>query len=95
MKPLKLATYLLILNSFLLLLYSYSIYYAFAIFSFVLAIGVMKRIRLAIKLALIYAGIELFFSLLFLMAGNIASAVDATISLLILHDIISYVQEKG
>ena len=43
-------------------------------------------------MALIYAGIEFFFALLFLIAGNIYSAVDAAISFFILHDILGYIQ---
>ncbi|AFK23287.1 hypothetical protein [Pyrococcus sp. ST04] len=96
MKPLKLAGYLLALNAILLLIYSKrsNLYLGFSVFSLLLAIGVMREVKIAIKVALIYAGIEFLFALLFLIVGNLLSAVDAGISLLIIHDIIGYIQEK-
>jgi membrane-bound ClpP family serine protease len=97
MKRLGLATLLLSINGFLLLYYAYTwgslIYLAFALFSLVLAYGVGQENSTAIKIALIYAGIEFFFALLFLIAGNVYSAVDAVISFFILHDILGYIQE--
>ncbi|NJE85771.1 hypothetical protein E3E23_08045 [Thermococcus sp. CX2] len=97
MKRLTLATYLLFLNGFLLLYYAYSfgsvVYLAFGLLSMGLAYGLVRKNRTAIKIALIYAAIEFFFALLFLIAGNLLSAVDATISFLILHDILGYIQE--
>ena len=96
MKPLRLATYLLSLNGILLLYYAYAwssiVYLAFALFSLLLAYGVGAENRTAVKVALIYALVEFFFALLFLIAGNIYSAVDAAISFFILHDILGYIQ---
>ncbi|ANF21870.1 hypothetical protein [Thermococcus piezophilus] len=97
MKRLTLATYLLFLNGFLLLYYAYSfgsiVYLAFGLLSMGLAYGLVKENRTTIKIALIYSAIEFFFALLFLIAGNLLSAVDATISFLTLHDILGYIQE--
>ena len=96
LRPLQLATYLLALNGILLLYYAYAwsslVYLIFAIFSLLLAYGVGQENKGAIKVALIYAGLEFFFGLLFLIAGNIYSAVDAAISFFILHDILGYIQ---
>ena len=97
MKRLALATLLLSINGVLLLYYAYAwgslVYLAFALLSLLLAYGVGRENRRAIKVALIYAGIEFFFALLFLIAGNVYSAVDAAITFLILHDIIGYIQD--
>ncbi|MFA4640993.1 hypothetical protein P8X27_00540 [Pyrococcus kukulkanii] len=96
MKHLQLASYLLALNAILILvLYQGSILYQiFGIFSLLLAVGVRNEIKVAIKIALIYAGFEFIFALLFLIVGNLLSAIDAGISLLIVHDIVGYIQEK-
>ncbi|WP_372913909.1 hypothetical protein [Pyrococcus kukulkanii] len=59
-----------------------------------MAVGVRNEIKIAIKVALIYAVFEFLFALLFLIAGNLLSAIDAGISLLIVHDIFGYIQEK-
>ena len=97
MKRLQLATYLLAIDGFLLLYYAYSwaslVYLSFALFTLVLAYGVGRENRTAIKVALIYAGAEFFFGLLFLIAGSLYSAVDAAISFFIMHDILGYIQE--
>lgn len=97
MKRLALATLLLFVNGILLLYYAYAggsgVYLAFGLLSVGLSYGVSKEHRKAIQLALIYAGANLFLSLLFLIAGNLYSAVDAGISFFIVHDIIGYVQE--
>ncbi|ACJ16491.1 hypothetical protein TON_1003 [Thermococcus onnurineus NA1] len=97
MKRLTLATYLLFLNGFLLLYYAYSfgsvVYLVFGLLSMALAYGLTQESRTAIKIALIYAAIEFFFALLFLIAGNIWSVVDAAVSFFILHDILGYIQE--
>jgi len=97
MKRLQLATYLLAIDGFLLLYYAYSwaslVYLSFALFSLILAYGVGRENRTAIKVALVYAGAEFFFGLLFLIAGNIYSAVDAAISFFILHDILGYIHD--
>jgi len=95
LKPLRLATYLLTINGVLLLGYAYywssPVYLAFALFSLLLAYGTGVENRTAVKVALIYALVEFFFALLFLIAGNVYSAVDAAISFFILHDILGYI----
>ncbi|AFL95862.1 hypothetical protein CL1_1665 [Thermococcus cleftensis] len=97
MKRLTLATLLLSINGVLLLYYAYAwgsfVYLSFALLSLSLAYGVGRENRTAIKVALIYAGISFFFALLFLIAGNLLSAVDTAINFFILHDILGYVQE--
>nr|WP_297464656.1 hypothetical protein [Thermococcus sp.] len=97
MKRLQLATYLLAIYGFLLLYYAYSwgslVYLAFALLNLSLAYGVGRENRTAIKVALIYSALEFFFGLLFLIAGNLYSAVDAAISFFIMHDILGYIQE--
>ncbi len=97
MKKLGLATLLLSINGLLLLYYAYAwgslVYLAFALFSLLLAYGVGNENKGSIKVALIYAGVEFFFALLFLIAGNVYSVVDAAISFFILHDILGYIQE--
>ncbi|WP_048146538.1 hypothetical protein [Pyrococcus abyssi] len=96
MAMLRTATYLLFLNGFLLLAYGKNapVYLAFSVLSFILAFGVMKEVKFAIKVALVYSGVNFFFALLFLMAGNLSSSIDAAISLLIVHDILGYIQKK-
>ncbi len=97
LKPPKLATYLLAIDGVLLLYYTYAwsstVYLSFAILTLLLAYGVGRENRTAIKVTLIYAGAEFFFGLLFLIAGNVYSAVDAAISFFILHDILGYIQD--
>ncbi|HDZ35715.1 MAG TPA: hypothetical protein ENH81_02220 [Thermococcus sp.] len=97
MKRLALATLLLSINGVMLLYYAYSwssgIYLAFALMSLLLAYGVGRENRTAIKVALIYVAVEFFFALLFLIAGNVWSAVDAAVSFFVLHDILGYIQE--
>ncbi|WP_297437134.1 hypothetical protein [Thermococcus sp.] len=96
MKRLSLATLLLFINGVMLLYYAYAwnsiIYLLFAFLSLILAYGVRRENRTAIKVALIYVGINFFLALLFLIAGNLFSAVDATISFFVIHDILGYIQ---
>ncbi|MCD6372143.1 MAG: hypothetical protein J7L37_01125 [Thermococcus sp.] len=97
MKRLALATLLLSLNGIMLLYYAYAlsspVYLTFALLSLLLAYGVGRESRTAIKVALIYAAVEFFFALLFLMTGNVFSAVDAAVSFFIMHDIMGYIKE--
>jgi hypothetical protein len=104
MKPLQLSTYLLALYGFILLgeaYYSSSIIHlAFALFTLLLAYFVGRENRTAVKVALIYAGITLFVSILALMYGRLGMVVDGTISFLVIHDILKYIEmiyqrEKG
>jgi predicted membrane protein len=97
MKRLSLATLLLFINGVMLLYYAYAwnsiVYLLFAFLSLILAYGVRRENRTAIKVALIYVGINFFLALLFLIAGNLFSAVDAAISFFVIHDILGYIQE--
>ncbi|AEC51309.1 hypothetical protein PNA2_0392 [Pyrococcus sp. NA2] len=69
-------------------------YLLFSILCFLLAFGVRNEVKIAIKIALIYSGLEFLLALLLLIAGNILSGVDAAISLLIAYDILGYIQKK-
>ncbi|NJE05445.1 hypothetical protein E3E36_04665 [Thermococcus sp. M36] len=99
MKPLRLATFLLSINGLMLLYYAYSwssaVYLTFALLSLVLAYGVRRENRTAIKAALIYSGASFFLALLFLIAGNLYSAVDTAVNFFILHDILDYIKEAA
>ncbi|WP_297508698.1 hypothetical protein [Thermococcus sp.] len=96
MRPLQLSTYLLVLYGFLLLGEAYysssTVYLAFALFTLLLAYFVGRKNRTAVKVALIYAGITLFVSILSLMYGKLGMALDAVISFFIVHDILSYIE---
>ncbi|ASA77824.1 MULTISPECIES: hypothetical protein [Thermococcus] len=96
MKRLRVASSLLFLSGFLLLYYAYylasPIYLTFAIFNMGLGYGVGIENKTAIKVALVYAGVTFFFSLLFLIAGNPMALVEVAISFFIIHDILSYIK---
>ncbi|NJE61421.1 hypothetical protein [Thermococcus sp. 21S7] len=96
MKRLRVASSLLFLSGFLLLYYAYylasPVYLTFAIFNMGLGYGVGIENKTAIKVALIYAGVTFFFSLLFLIAGNPLALVEVAMSFFIIHDILSYIK---
>ncbi|WP_099211851.1 hypothetical protein [Thermococcus henrietii] len=96
LKPPRLATYLLTINGILLLGYAYYwssvTYLFFGLLNLVLAYGVGRENRRAIKVALVYIAIEFFLALFYLISGDIYSAVDAAISFFIMHDILSYIE---
>ena len=96
MRRLRVASSLLFLSGFLLLYYAYylssPVYLIFALFNMGLAYGVALEKKTAIKVALVYAGVTFFFSLLFLIAGNPMALIEVAISFFIIHDILSYVK---
>lgn len=97
MKRLRISPpFLLSLSGFMFLYYAYylssPVYLTFAIFNMGLAYGVGMENKTAIKVALIYAAITFFFTLLFLMAGNLFALVEVVVSFLILHDIMGYIR---
>ncbi|WP_461863257.1 hypothetical protein [Thermococcus sp.] len=97
MKELRISTYLLFLQGFFLLYFAYqtgyyTVYVLFALLNFFLASGLTRENRSAVKATLIYKGIDLFLSVLYLMAGDILSGISAAVDLVIVHDIIGYIQ---
>ncbi|WP_456422793.1 hypothetical protein [Thermococcus sp.] len=96
LKPPRLATYMLTINGVLLLGYAYYwgslVYLFFGLLNLILAYGVGRENRTAIKVALVYIAINFFIALFYLISGNLYSAVDVAISFLIMHDILSYIQ---
>ncbi|WP_456396767.1 hypothetical protein [Thermococcus sp.] len=97
MKKLRLSIYLLFLQGFFLLYFAYqsgyyAVYVLFALLNFLLASGLSRENRTAVKASLIYKGIDLFLSVLYLMAGDVLSGISAAVDLLIVHDIIGYIQ---
>lgn len=97
MKKLRLSIYLLFLQGFFLLYFAYqsgyyTVYVLFALLNFILASGLSRENRTAVKASLIYKGIDLFLSVLYLMAGDVLSGISAAVDLLIVHDIIGYIQ---
>ncbi len=96
LKPPRLATYMLTVNGILILGYAYYwgslVYLFFGLLNLVLAYGVGRENRRAIKVALVYIAINFFIALFYLISGNIYSAVDAAISFFIMHDLLSYIE---
>ncbi|AIF69579.1 hypothetical protein PAP_05895 [Palaeococcus pacificus DY20341] len=91
----KLSIYLLFLQAFFLLYYfikasgvSAYTYLAFGVLNFVLAWGLIRGERRAVKATLIYKGIDLFFSILMLMAGSLGAGISALIDFVIIHDLV-------
>jgi len=96
LKPPRLATYMLTINGVLLLGYAYYwgslVYLFFGLLNLILAYGVGRENRTAIKVALVYISINFFIALFYLISGNLYSAVDVAISFFTMHDILSYIQ---
>ncbi|NJE25429.1 hypothetical protein E3E22_02080 [Thermococcus sp. MV5] len=97
----KLAVYLLFLQSLFLLYYSAeasgieeSMLLSFGLLNFLLAWGIIKGKTQAVKVTIVYKGIDLFFALLMLMAGSLSQALNAGIDLAILHDLIGLFGRK-
>ncbi len=98
MQKLRLSMYLLFLQGIFLLYFAYksgyyTVYVIFAILNFTLVFGLGRKNKTAVKTALVYKGIDLFLSMLYLIAGDIFSGISAAIDLVIVHDIIGYIQE--
>lgn len=86
----KLAAYLLFLQALFLLYYSKesNIYLAFGVLNFLLAWGLIRGNKGVMKITLIYKGLDLFFSVLMLMAGSLSSGISALIDFIIIHDLV-------
>lgn len=92
----KLAAYLLFLQAFFLLYYSResNIYLAFGVLNFLLAWGLIRGNKRVVKITLIYKGLDLFFSVLMLMAGSLSSGISALIDFVIIHDLVGLFGQK-
>jgi len=94
LKPPRPAT-LLTINGVLLgyaYYWSSPVYLFFGLLNLILAYGVGRENRTAIKIALVYIATNFFMALFYLISGKVYSAVDVAISFLIMHDILSYIQ---
>ncbi|HDD31044.1 MAG TPA: hypothetical protein ENF72_00245 [Thermococcus litoralis] len=97
----KIAVYLLFLQSLFLLYYSAGAFggerymlLIFGLLNFLLAWGIVRGERRAIKITIAYKGADFFFALLMLMAGNLFQSLNAAIDLAILHDLIGLFGKK-
>ncbi|MCD6189061.1 hypothetical protein NF865_01005 [Thermococcus aggregans] len=97
----KIAVYLLFLQSLFLLYYSAGAFGSerymlliFGLLNFLLAWGIVRGERRAIKITIAYKGVDFFFALLMLMAGNLFQSLNAAIDLAILHDLIGLFGKK-
>ncbi len=88
----KLTVYLLFLQAFFLLYYYVSenslIYLTFGLLNFVLAWAIFKGESRAVKITLVYKGLDLFFSILMLMSGVLSAGISGLIDFLIIHDLV-------
>lgn len=69
-----------------------AIYGSFVLIDLALAYGLYVENRTAVKLALIYLGIDLFLAIAYLMAGVILKGVVAFLDFLAIHDIVGYIE---
>jgi len=94
----KLAAYLLFLQAFFLIYYCAVeralIYFPFGLLNFVLAWAILKGEKRAVKIALVYKGLDLFFSILMLMSGVLSAGISALIDFVIIHDLIGSFGKK-
>jgi len=92
------AVYLLFLQAFFLLYYYTSerslIYLLFGVLNFVLAWAILKGEKRAVKITLVYKGLDLFFSILMLMSGVLSAGISALIDFVIIHDLIGSFGKK-
>ncbi|MBP1910959.1 hypothetical protein [Thermococcus stetteri] len=95
LKPLMVSTLLLTIYGLMFMAYYYrtgsEVYLAFSLFALALAYGTGKENRTAVKIALVFAGLEFLMALFYLMSGALLYAVDAAMSFFIIHDIMSYI----
>ena len=88
----KLTVYLLFLQAFFLLYYYVSenslIYLTFGLLNFVLAWAILKGESRAVKITLVYKGLDLFFSILMVMSGVLSAGISGLIDFLIIHDLV-------
>lgn len=97
----RVAVYLLFLQSFFLLYYSAGTFGSerymlliFGLLNFLLAWGIVKGERRAVKITIAYKGVDFFFAVLMLMAGAVFQSLNAAIDLAILHDLIGLFGKK-
>jgi hypothetical protein len=69
-----------------------AIYGSFVLFDLVLAYGLYVENRTAVKLTLIYLGIDLFLAIAYLIAGVLLKGVVAFLDFLAIHDIVGYIE---
>lgn len=97
LKSLMISTLLLTIYGLMFMAYYYrtgsEVYLAFSLFALALAYGTGRKIKSAVKVALIFAGLEFLMALFYLMSGALLYAVDAAMSFFIIHDIMSYIGE--
>ncbi|MDV3103564.1 hypothetical protein [Thermococcus waiotapuensis] len=68
------------------------IYGPFAALDLVLAYGVYVENRNAVKVSLVYLGLDLFLAIFYLIAGVIPKGVVALLDFLAIHDMVSYIE---
>ncbi|ASJ01715.1 hypothetical protein A3K92_05030 [Thermococcus gorgonarius] len=68
------------------------IYGPFVVLDLILAYGVYVENRNAVKVALIYLGLDLFLAIFYLIAGVILKGVVAFLDFLAIHDMVSYIE---
>ncbi|WP_297486763.1 hypothetical protein [Thermococcus sp.] len=70
------------------------VYLPFVALDLILALGVWKENRPAIKVALVYLGIDLFLAIFYLMAGVYLQGITAILDFLGVHNLIGYIMEQ-
>ncbi|AMQ18314.1 hypothetical protein [Thermococcus peptonophilus] len=97
LKPLMISTLLLTVYGLMFMGYYYRtgsrVYLAFSLFALTLAYGTGRKTKIAVKVTLIFAGLEFLMALFYLISGALVYAVDAAMSFFIIHDIMSYIGE--
>ncbi|ASJ03125.1 hypothetical protein A3L09_07595 [Thermococcus profundus] len=68
------------------------VYLPFAALDFLLAYLVYTKSNTAVKVALIYLGIDLFLAIFYLIAGVLLKGVVAFLDFLAIHDMVSYIE---
>jgi len=71
------------------------VYLPFVALDLILALGVWRENRPAIKVALVYLGIDLFLAIFYLMAGVYLQGVTAILDFLAVHNLIGYIMEQA
>jgi hypothetical protein len=68
------------------------IYGTFALFDVLLALAIYRRNRTAVKVALVYLGLDFFMATFYLIAGALLKGIIAFLDFLALHDMVSYIE---
>lgn len=68
------------------------VYLPFAVLDFALAYGTYAKKKAAVKVALVYLGIDLSLAIFYLMAGVLLKGVVAFLDFLAIHDMVSYIE---